>query len=205
MAAPNHRKEPVSFCGTLNHYLASQWSHLTRLHQVKGAGHTGNPGFSSTTGVQIAMSKFSEVTYNSATNTVIVGAGLNWDDVYAALEPYGVNVVGGRVTGVGVAGLVLGGGGSFNQCIANYKSTLLSSGYSWLSNEYGLAIDNVEAFELVMPSGEVVNATQTSYQDLFFALKVCQTTHHGHAQMLTSSQGGLNNFVCCTLILFPMR
>lgn len=59
------------------------------------------------------MTKFSEVTYDSATNTVIVGAGLNWDDVYSALEPYGVNVVGGRVTGVGVAGLILGGGGSF--------------------------------------------------------------------------------------------
>ena len=94
--------------------------------------------------------------------------------------------------------------GHFSQCTANYKSTLSLLGYSWLSNEYGLAIDNVEAFELVMPSGEVVNATQSSYQDLFFALKVRQTTYHDHAQRLTSSQGGFNNFVCCTLILFPM-
>lgn len=30
--------------------------------------------------------------------------------VYAALAPYGVNVVGGRVSGVGVAGFTLGGG-----------------------------------------------------------------------------------------------
>lgn len=56
------------------------------------------------------MSRFSEVVYDAAAQTVTVGAGLIWDDVYAALEPHGVNVVGGRVSGVGVAGFTLGGG-----------------------------------------------------------------------------------------------
>lgn len=56
------------------------------------------------------MSQFSEVDYDATTGTVDIGAGLIWDDVYAALEPLGVNVVGGRVTGVGVAGFTLGGG-----------------------------------------------------------------------------------------------
>lgn len=78
--------------------------------QVKGGGHATNPGFSSTTGVQISMSRFSEVVYDAAAQTVTIGAGLIWDDVYAALEPHGVNVVGGRVSGVGVAGFTLGGG-----------------------------------------------------------------------------------------------
>ena len=56
------------------------------------------------------MSQFKEVTYHPENQTVDIGAGLLWDDVYAALEPHGVNVVGGRVSGVGVAGLSLGGG-----------------------------------------------------------------------------------------------
>jgi len=56
------------------------------------------------------MVRFSEVTYDAKSQSVQVGAGLVWDDVYAALEPYGVNVVGGRVSGVGVAGFTLGGG-----------------------------------------------------------------------------------------------
>jgi FAD/FMN-containing dehydrogenase len=56
------------------------------------------------------MSRFSAVTYDPAEQTATIGAGLIWDDVYAALEPYGVNVVGGRVSGVGVAGFTLGGG-----------------------------------------------------------------------------------------------
>ncbi|KAF8124589.1 FAD dependent oxidoreductase [Boletus edulis] len=126
---------------------------------VKGGGHTANPGFSSTTGVQIAMSRFCDVDYNPATQTVTFGAGLVWDDVYAALEQYEVNVVGGRVTGVGVAGFTLGGG------------------YSWLTNQYGLTIDTVQAYELVMPNGTTIDVTETSSPDLFFALK-----------------GGLNNF-----------
>ncbi|GLB42526.1 putative oxygen-dependent FAD-linked oxidoreductase family protein [Lyophyllum shimeji] len=126
---------------------------------VKGGGHASNPGFSSTPGVLIAMSRFSEVTYDAASQTAVVGAGLIWDDVYAALAPHNVNVVGGRVTGVGVAGFTLGGG------------------YSWLTNQRGLTIDTVTAFELVKPSGEVVNVTQNSDPELFFGLK-----------------GGMNNF-----------
>ncbi|KAG0695061.1 hypothetical protein DFH29DRAFT_814582 [Suillus ampliporus] len=120
---------------------------------VKGGGHTSNPGFSSTTGVQIAMSRFSDVTYDAPSQTTTIGAGLIWDDVYAALEPYGVNVVGGRVSGVGVAGFTLGGG------------------YSWLTNQYGLTIDTVQSFELAMPNGAVLNVTAASEPDLFFGLR----------------------------------
>lgn len=56
------------------------------------------------------MYRFSEVNYDATAQTVDVGSGLIWDDVYAALAPHNVNVVGGRVTGVGVAGFTLGGG-----------------------------------------------------------------------------------------------
>jgi hypothetical protein len=52
--------------------------------------------------------------------TVEVGAGLTWDQVYEVLEPTGVNVVGGRVFGVGVAGLTLGGG----ECLPSLESSI---------------------------------------------------------------------------------
>ncbi|PBK85371.1 FAD dependent oxidoreductase [Armillaria gallica] len=120
---------------------------------IKGGGHATNPGFSSTTGVQIAMTRFNEVTYDPATQTAVIGAGNIWDDVYEILDAQGVNVVGGRVTGIGVAGFTLGGG------------------YSWLSNQYGLALDNVVAYELVVPNGTAVTVTEGSDPDLFFSLK----------------------------------
>ena len=77
-----------------------------------------------------------------------------WDDVYSALAPHNVNVVGGRTSGVGVAGFTLGGG------------------YSWKTNQYGLTLDTVQAFELVLPNGVVTNVTAKSNPDLFFGLKV---------------------------------
>lgn len=64
------------------------------------------------------MVKFSKVKYDSKSKITEVGAGLTWDDVYAALEPLKVNVVGGRLTGVGVAGFTLGGGQSIYRILA---------------------------------------------------------------------------------------
>jgi FAD/FMN-containing dehydrogenase len=69
-----------------------------------------NPGFSSTTGVQIAMSNFNGTKIDLPARTIKVGSGLTWDQVYEKLESTGMNVVGGRLPGVGVAGLTLGRG-----------------------------------------------------------------------------------------------
>ncbi|KAJ6519121.1 FAD dependent oxidoreductase, partial [Mycena sanguinolenta] len=126
---------------------------LTRTpFAIKGGGHNLNPGFSSTSGVQLSMTRFNEITFHAESQTVDIGSGLIWDDVYAALEPYNVSVVGGRATGVGVAGLLLGGG------------------YSYKTNQYGLAVDGITAIELVLPSGEVKTVDETD-EDLFFALR----------------------------------
>jgi len=65
-----------------------------------------------------------------------------------------LKVVGGRIQGVGVGGVILGGG------------------YSWLTSRHGLAIDNMIEYELVQPNGNVVLVNDHSYPDLFFGLKV---------------------------------
>jgi FAD/FMN-containing dehydrogenase len=44
-------------------------------------------------------------------------------------------------------------------------------GYSYLSSQYGLALDNVAGFELVLPNGTVINVT-TKDDDLWFGLRV---------------------------------
>lgn len=56
------------------------------------------------------MYRFSAINYDASSQTVEIGSGLIWDEVYAALQPFNVNVVGGRVPGIGVAGFTLGGG-----------------------------------------------------------------------------------------------
>jgi len=59
-----------------------------------------NVGFSSTKGIQIYTGKFSQVTYDPTSGTVVVGSGLIWDTVYQRLQEHDVTVVGGRATGV---------------------------------------------------------------------------------------------------------
>nr|GAT56738.1 NAD(P)-binding protein [Mycena chlorophos] len=120
---------------------------------VKGGGHNLNPGFSSTAGVEISMTRFNKLVFVAASQTVEVGSGLIWDDVYAGLAPFNVSVVGGRATGIGISGYLLGGG------------------YSYQTNEYGLAVDNVVSIELVLPDGQVQVVSQTSNPDLFFAVR----------------------------------
>ncbi|KAG2359546.1 FAD-binding domain-containing protein [Suillus spraguei] len=132
---------------------------------VRGGGHSPNPGFSSTPGVLIAMTSFSGVVYDQNTQTATIGMGLVWDDVYSALEQYNMTVVGGRSSGVGVGGFVLGGG------------------YSYLSNEYGLSVDNIVSLELVMPNGTVASIASSSHPDLFYGLR-----------------GGFNNFGIVTTV-----
>ena len=47
------------------------------------------------------------------------------------------------------------------------------AGYSWKTNQYGLAIDNLCGYELVLPNGTVASVTGTTFPDLFWGLKVC--------------------------------
>ncbi|KAF8258459.1 hypothetical protein EI94DRAFT_1815307 [Lactarius quietus] len=120
---------------------------------VKDGGHTLNPGFSSTRGVQISMARFNDIVIHEDSDTVEIGSGLTWMEVYSYIVPKGINVVGGRSGPVGVSGYTLGGG------------------YSFKTNQYGLAVDTVTEYELVLPTGEVKIVTAED-EDLWFALKV---------------------------------
>ena len=89
--------------------------------------------------MQITLSRFNQVVYNAQASSATVGAGLIWDDVYAGLEPHGVNVVGGRVTGVGVAGFSLGGGAS-TACVS------VPAGFRYAGQQWRREIDKVLSF-----------------------------------------------------------
>ena len=148
---------------------------------MKGGGHATNPGFSSTTGVQISMTRFNETNVNSTCGTVEVGPGLIWDQVYATLGPTGVNVIGSRLPGVGVAGLTLGGGefpppSEISMETRSHDSHMLL-GYSSLTSQYGLAVDNVAGYELVLPNGTIKDVTSND-RDLWFGLRVSRQDQH---------------------------
>lgn len=138
---------------------------------VRGGGHLHNAGFTSNDGgVVILLSKFKSLTVSEDRSTTEFGPGFIWFEVYSALHQYGVTVPGGRVPPVGVAGLLLGGGISFQ------------------SGEYGLSCDSVLEYEVLLDSltsifimlifpkvvladSSIVKANATENTDLFWALK----------------------------------
>lgn len=86
---------------------------------------------------------------------VQVGAGCLFEELYHALAPHNLNIVGGSgLAGVGVTGWMLGGG------------------YSTKTSRYGMGIDNIEAARLILPNGDLKVVTAKDEPNLFFAIKV---------------------------------
>ncbi|KAN0132341.1 FAD-binding domain containing protein [Lactarius tabidus] len=132
---------------------------------VKGGDHASNPGFSSTRGVPISLARFNNITVDSIAGTVELGSVLTWDQIYTALDPTGVNDIGARLPGVGIAGVTLGGGERLSSHSSiGCRSMIL------------LSVDNVVSNDLVLPNGTITPVTSNN-TDLWFALR-----------------GGMNNF-----------
>ncbi|KAH6883028.1 hypothetical protein BKA58DRAFT_447730 [Alternaria rosae] len=121
---------------------------------IKGGGHNANAGLNNIDqGVTIDMQSMNKVGVERGDRVVRVEAGALWQDVYDEAEKRNLTVLGGRIGVVGTAGFLTGGGISF------------------FSPERGWACDGIVNFEVVLASGEVVNANATSHSNLFAALK----------------------------------
>jgi FAD/FMN-containing dehydrogenase len=121
---------------------------------VKAGGHTAFEGGSNIpSGVTLDLVNLNTIDVSADRQTVSVGAGNRWINVSEALDPLGLAVVGGRSSTVGVSGLTLGGG------------------ISYFSGLRGWACDNVRNYEVVLASGDVVNASPAVNKDLYWALR----------------------------------
>lgn len=121
---------------------------------VKGQGNAPSPGFANIeNGIVIDITGLNSVSVSEDHSVASVGAGAKWADVYAFLEPLDKTVAGGRLGGVGVGGLTLGGGISF------------------FSPQVGFTCDTVTNFQVVLADGQLLEANDNSHPDLFRALK----------------------------------
>jgi FAD/FMN-containing dehydrogenase len=115
-------------------------------HNVAGRGMSDG-------GLTIDLSGLREVTVDADAGLVHAGGGCRLGDVDAATGQLGMIVPAGIMSETGVAGLSLGGG------------------IGWFSRQYGLTCDNFVSLEVVLASGEVVEASEDSHPDLFWALR----------------------------------
>src|SRR5215831_9755835 len=120
---------------------------------AQGTGHHAAPLGPLDGTVLIKTHAMRGISIDPVGRTARVEAGARWQEVADAAAGHGLAGLAGFAPDLGVVGHVLGGG------------------LSWLGRCYGLAANNVEAFELVTADGELIRADAVSEPDLFWALR----------------------------------
>ncbi|KAG6872366.1 hypothetical protein C0995_010285 [Termitomyces sp. Mi166 len=120
---------------------------------IKGGGIGPYPASSSDGGLVIDLSKLNAVKVSDDKQSVSVGGGALWSDVYAQTDKHGVVPIGGNIHFLGVGGVTLAGG------------------YSHLSGKHGLGVDNILQATVVLADGRIVTTNEKEEPDLYWAIR----------------------------------
>ncbi|RYO83505.1 hypothetical protein DL766_004969 [Monosporascus sp. MC13-8B] len=103
-------------------------------------------------GVAINLTNFRNVTFNGAEQTISVGAGAHFHDIWTTAYAAGRELPLSSAC-VGVGGTTVGGG------------------HGWLQGKYGLVIDAIVSMRVALWNGTIINASATENSDLFWAMR----------------------------------
>src|ERR671910_925821 len=104
-------------------------------------------------GLVIDLSLMKGIRVDPEAHTVRAQAGVLLGELDRDTQAFGLAVPSGIVTHTGVSGLTLGGG------------------INWLQRKYGLAIDQLISVDLITAEGELVKASATENEDLFWGVR----------------------------------
>ncbi|MBA9001933.1 FAD/FMN-containing dehydrogenase [Actinomadura cellulosilytica] len=131
---------------------ALRWAAKHGMPLTPRSGGHNYAGHSTTSGLLVSLRRLRHVTADG--RRLWVGGGATNSDVFqAGSTRTGLYFPGGRCTGVGVAGLTLGGGLGFND------------------RKWGLTCDRLVATEVVLADGTVVRAGAAENADLYWACR----------------------------------
>ncbi|HET7898400.1 MAG TPA: FAD-dependent oxidoreductase [Flavisolibacter sp.] len=120
---------------------------------VRGGGHNAAGNGVCDDGIVIDFSQMRKVQVDPEQMTAKAQPGATWGDFDKATQVYGLATTGGLISTTGIAGLTLGGG------------------VGWLVRRFGMSCDNLIGAEVVTADGELVNASTTENEDLFWGLR----------------------------------
>jgi FAD/FMN-containing dehydrogenase len=123
------------------------------LVSVKGGGHSVQGFGVCEGGLMIDLGLMNSVKVDPKARTAVAEGGTTWGEFDAATQEHGLAIPGGRVPSTGIGGLTLG------------------SGSGWLERKLGYTVDSMIGAEVVLASGEVINASEEENADLFWALR----------------------------------
>jgi FAD/FMN-containing dehydrogenase len=120
---------------------------------VRGGGHSAAGSAVHDDALMVDLSLMDGVHVDPKARTARAQGGAKWGAFDRETQVFGLATTGGVVSTTGVAGLTLGGG------------------IGWLMGKHGLSIDNLLSADIVLASGEVVTASATENEDLFWAIR----------------------------------
>lgn len=123
------------------------------LLAVHGGGHNVAGNATCDGGLMLDLSLMKGVHVDTHKQTAHAQGGVTWGDLDHETQLHGLATPGGIVSDTGIAGLTLGGG------------------YGWLRGKYGLSCDNLASVEIVTAAGEVLRASESENEDLFWAVR----------------------------------
>lgn len=123
------------------------------LVSVRGGGHNVAGNAVCDDGLMIDLSTMKAISVDAANRTARAEAGVLWSELDQATQQHGLATTGGTVSHTGIAGLTLGGG------------------LGWLMGKHGLACDNLLSVDIVTANGELLTASETENEDLFWAVR----------------------------------
>jgi FAD/FMN-containing dehydrogenase len=150
-------KRPALIARCLNTGDVAQAVLFAKEHKltiaVKGGGHNSAGTAVCDKGMMIDLSLMQDVSVDKEKKTATVEGGALLGAVDEETQKHGLAVSAGIVSHTGVGGLTLGGG------------------FGWISRKHGLTIDNLLSVELVTANGEVVHASASENEELFWAVR----------------------------------
>jgi len=120
---------------------------------VRGGGHNVAGLGTCDGGLMIDLSLMKGIDVDPRARRARAQGGVTWRELNRETQAHGLAVTGGVISTTGIAGLTLGGG------------------LGWLMGKHGLALDNLVAADVVLASGEIVQASEKEHPDLFWALR----------------------------------
>jgi FAD/FMN-containing dehydrogenase len=120
---------------------------------IRGGGHHIAGTSLAPGGLTLDMSRMREIVVDPVARLAQVGPGCLLGDVDRATQAHGLATVLGFISGVGVAGLTLGGG------------------LGYLTRRFGWTVDNLEEVQIVTADGEIRTADRDREAELFWAVR----------------------------------
>lgn len=101
-------------------------------------------------GLTIDLANLNKIQVSQDRTLTHVGSGNHWVDVYGQLDKQQLAVIGGRVAGIGVGGLTLGGTLLEHCNLQKRTADRYKGGISFFSGRHGWACDNVRNYEVYL-------------------------------------------------------